>query len=240
MAGAGADAHPGTGIALNQIPLAEAEHEAAIAANILRYCPICDAYEHQGRRIAVVGCVTQGAAEALFLRRYSDDITLLPRRFAELTTTETRDLAAAGIRVIEAPIVRYEPGLETMRVHLAGAAEPLVFDVLYPVLGVTPRTKLAASLGLGLDDYGCVSGDAMLTTAVPGLWCAGDILDGLDQISVAMGHGALAATKAHNWLREPDGQSLGERAQASHGVAAWRRDAGAAAGHHSHIATERP
>lgn len=41
-----------------------------------------------------------------------------------------------------------------------------------------------------------------------GVFAAGDIVDGLDQISVAMGHGAIAATRAHNWLRGQDGQAL--------------------------------
>ena len=37
---------------------------------------------------------------------------------------------------------------------------------------------------------------------------AGDVVQGLDQISVAMGQGALAATRAHNWLREQDRHTL--------------------------------
>ena len=45
-------------------------------------------------------------------------------------------------------------------------------------------------------------------TAIPGLYSAGDIIDGLDQINVAIAHGAIAATKAHNWLREQDGECL--------------------------------
>lgn len=201
-----------TGIKLNQIDLPHEQHEAAIRANVLRYCPVCDAFEHDGKRIGVVGCDTQGAAEALFLRRYSPDITLLPRSFAELTPDQRAELASAGIVVCETPVARYEPNEDVMRVHLRGHTEPLVFDVLYPALGVTPRTELAVQLGVVTDECGCVPGDAMLETNVPGLWCAGDILDGLDQISVAMGHGALAATKAHNWLRDWDGEMLADKA----------------------------
>ncbi|MNL72685.1 putative glutamate synthase (NADPH) small subunit [compost metagenome] len=45
-------------------------------------------------------------------------------------------------------------------------------------------------------------------SGVPGFFAAGDVVEGLDQISVAMGHGAVAATKAHNWLREQDQDTL--------------------------------
>jgi len=31
---------------------------------------------------------------------------------------------------------------------------------------------------------------------------------GLDQISVAIGQGAMAATRLHNWLREQDGHVM--------------------------------
>jgi thioredoxin reductase (NADPH) len=30
----------------------------------------------------------------------------------------------------------------------------------------------------------------------------------LDQVTVAIGHGAIAATKAHNWLRDQDGATV--------------------------------
>lgn len=85
-----------TGVDLNQIELPEAVHEAAIQAGVLRYCPICDGYEHISKRIGVIGCDTNGAAEALFLRRYSSHVTLMPLNRSELSPAEVLDLAEAG------------------------------------------------------------------------------------------------------------------------------------------------
>lgn len=195
-----------TGLFLNQIPLPGAVHEAAMHAGVLRYCPICDGFEHSGGRIAVVGCDEQGAKEALFLRGYSADITLVPRAFAELESTEREELAQAGIRVVEQAVERFEPGARAMRVYLQGQAAPLEFDVVYPALGTRQRTQLAQSLGVPLDENGAVDARAPYGTAVAGLYCVGDIVDGLDQISVAMGHGAIAATRAHNYLRSLQAQ----------------------------------
>lgn len=197
-----------TGLFLEQIPLDDGLHEAAIRANVLRYCPVCDAHEHTGQRIGVIGCDGQGASEALFLRQYTDDLTLIPRAYAELEADQLRQLAQAGITVIEQPAVRYEPHENRFDVYLEDRETPLAFDVVYPALGCRQRNELARMLGLALDEQGCAHVRSPLGTEVPGLYCAGDIVDGLDQISVAMGHGALAATKAHNWLRERDGHAL--------------------------------
>lgn len=197
-----------TGVRQNQPPLPEDVHQAAVDAGVLRYCPICDGFEHRDERIAVLGCDVSGAAEALFLAGYSDDVTLLPRRDVELTSEERHDLEQAGIHVLAEPVERFEPTDRAMLLHCEGRPEPLVFDVLYPALGSRPRSELADALGLALTEDGKAPPDAPFGTEVPGLFCAGDLVEGLDQISVAMGHGAVAATRAHNWLRARDGETV--------------------------------
>jgi thioredoxin reductase (NADPH) len=44
-------------------------------------------------------------------------------------------------------------------------------------------------------------------TTVDGLYCVGDIAPGLNQICIATGHAAVAATAIHNRLREPGNQN---------------------------------
>lgn len=197
-----------TGVEQNQPPIDEDVHQAAVNAGVLRYCPICDGFEHRGERIAVLGCDISGAAEALFLAGYSNDVTLLPRRDVALSDDEQRDLERAGIRIVHDAVVRFEPTDRQMILHLEGGSAPLAFDVLYPALGSRPRNHLAQQLGLTTNAAGKAADAAPFGTEVPGLYCAGDLVGGLDQISVAMGHGAVAATKAHNWLRERDGETV--------------------------------
>ena len=197
-----------TGVAHNEIKIDTGGHQAAIAAGILRYCPVCDGYEHIDTAIGVIGCDSQGAAEALFLRRFSSDVTLVPLNFAELDKGELAAMREVGITVVEHPVARLDALPHRMDVYLEGNAQPLSFDVVYPALGVTPRTELAAALGLSFCPSGELEMSAPFGTRVEGLYAAGDVVEGLDQISVAMGHGAVAATKAHNWLRERDGECL--------------------------------
>lgn len=197
-----------SGIFLNQVDLPHEIHERAIGAGVLRYCPVCDGYEHSGARIGVIGCDSDGAAEALSLRQYSDDITLMPLSHPELSTEQAREMAEAGIRVETGALDALEPRDDRMDVRLEGRDALLSFDVVYPALGCRPRAELAAQLGIGLEDEGCVPASAVKDSGVPGFFAAGDVVEGLDQISVAMGHGALAATRAHNWLRDQDHHSF--------------------------------
>ena len=75
------------------------------------------------------------------------------------------------------------------------------FDVLYPMLGETTRSDLAVALGADTADCMELVVDAHQQTCVPGLYAIGDVVRGLNQISVAAGHAAVAATRIHNTER---------------------------------------
>jgi thioredoxin reductase (NADPH) len=193
-----------TGVTLRLVPLGEPAHQQAIDAGVLRYCPICDGYEHRNQRVAVIGEGDHAAKEALFLSGYSKDVTLLCPRAEDISPKHRMTLKQANITVMAAESFLVEPGKDGVAVSSpAGPVEH--FDVLYPALGCEPNNVLLAMLCVDLDDEGCPDPLATRDTGVAGLFAAGDILPGLDQISVAIGHGAIAATSAHNWLLEQDG-----------------------------------
>ena len=57
-------------------------------------------------------------------------------------------------------------------------------------------------VGAGSAGDGCVGVDAHMRTSVDGVYAAGDLVIGLDQISNAMGQGGVAATTIRNDLAE--------------------------------------
>src|SRR6201999_2432499 len=59
--------------------------DAAIRRSLVRMCPICDAYEAIGRRIAVLGDGGLAQREAAFLRTYSDAVTVIATDDGELS-----------------------------------------------------------------------------------------------------------------------------------------------------------
>jgi thioredoxin reductase (NADPH) len=171
----------------------------AVRRGLVRYCPICDGFESRGRRIAVIGHGAQGAAEAIFVARsYSDDVTLLTLGQPMDPDAETRTrLDRHRVRVVREPVAALTVEGDRIAALRIGAAE-LRFDVLYSALGLEYRTDLARALGAELDAKGALTVDAGLETSVRGLYAAGDIVAGLDQIVVGMGHAAIAATRIHN------------------------------------------
>ena len=57
-------------------------------------------------------------------------------------------------------------------------------------------------VGAELSNDGCIKVDSHQRTSVPGLYAAGDVVIGLDQISHAMGEGGVAATTIRNDLAQ--------------------------------------
>ena len=147
----------------------------------------------------VLGSDEHGVAEAQFLRHYSAAITLLPARFADLGTEDRRALADASIAVVEATVDRLDFSDGRVFASLADGQQ-LSFDTIYAALGSRANSRLAEELGLTLTDEACIPLANHMKTSLEGVWAAGDIVAGLDQISVAMGHAAVAATSIHNWL----------------------------------------
>lgn len=197
-----------TGVVNHRPPLDEAQHADAVARGLLRYCPICDAFEQTGKRIGVLGGDTHGLAEALFLRSYSRDITLLGLVSIALTPDEQAQADAAGIRVVTTPVSSFDFG-DDVRLTLDDGST-VVLDTLYAGLGSTTRNDLGRALGTDLCENQCFLTDDQQRTNVPGIYAAGDAVEGLDQISYAMGTAARAAVAIHNDLRDRDGQTLAE------------------------------
>jgi thioredoxin reductase (NADPH) len=173
-------------------PLSIEDHDRGLALGLIRYCPVCDAYEVRGKRIAVLGSGAHAFAEARFIRDYSSAVTLI---LPDGSLAAARD----GIGVLEALM----NGLSLSESHVIVALENgeiRHFDTLYVALGTTPRTDLAARLGVRIAEGGCVVVDAKQRTSIDRVYAIGDLTDGLDQIAIAMGQAAIAATAIHNDL----------------------------------------
>ncbi len=197
-----------TGVETHLATLDEGDHLAAVRDGVLRYCPICDGFEHRDEHIAVLGSDIHGAAEAMFLRQFSRHVTLIPKWQVALSADQRQELAASDILVVEGQVDRLAATPDHMLVKVRGEASPRRFDIVYPAFGSTPRSDLAHALGAVNDAKDCLPFNAFSDGLFPGVYAAGDVVEGLDQISVAMGHGAMAATRLHNWLRDVDGHVM--------------------------------
>jgi thioredoxin reductase (NADPH) len=184
-------------------PMAKHEFAHAIREGWLRLCAICDGYEVTDRPIAVLGPIEKALAHACFLRAFSDRVTAIPTGTIPRSGTDgfvkvserARQLAIA----ITAPFQRLSfenGGAEVLD------ADGLThrFDSIYMALGSPGRVELAIQAGLALQPQGEIATNAHMGTDVGGLYAIGDVVTDLNQIAVAFGHAAVAATAVHRAL----------------------------------------
>jgi thioredoxin reductase (NADPH) len=187
-----------TGVTNRRPPMDEALHDEALARGLIRYCPICDGYEVTDRRVGVIGDDSHGVAEAVFLRGFSEDITLIaPDAAHALSAEDKARLEEYGIRTVDGPCQAVAAHDDCIVVDTADGH--YTFDSVYPALGSDTHTELAEQVGASLKG-GNIVVDRHQRTDVPGLYAAGDVVLGLDQISHAMGEGGVAATTIRNDL----------------------------------------
>lgn len=181
-----------------------------VREGLIRQCPICDGYEVQGKRVAVLGHKPCTAGEALFLRTYTDDLTLVTMGEPLTVRPEDRErLDAVGVTIVETPLRWLDCARDRVEVHLADG-QVLRFDAAYSGLGSRPHTELGRMAGAELTGDGRFVTDAHQRTTVPGVYAAGDAVTGLNQIAVAMAQAEVAAVDVHNALRRAERMTLCE------------------------------
>ena len=160
-----------------------------LSRGLFRYCPICDGYEVTDKRVGVSAAAAMEWREALFIRSYTADVTLIaPDKALQLKAEDRRKLEdAAWIASMVLPRRWRSPGdcitVDTaegtsLRQHLSRARIGHLYSTRrrWPAPGCGRRLLLR-------DDH--------QPTSVQGLYAAGDVVHGLDETSHAMGQAEL-------------------------------------------------
>ena len=173
----------------------------AIRLGCVRLCPVCDAFEATDKEIAVLGPITSALEHALFLRTYSRKVTVLAHGDdRHVADEQLATLREAGIAFCTEGVEKaFVNAQRRVSVQTRSGAE-YAFDTLYSMAGCHCRSELATQLGARCTSAGYLEVDAHQQTSVPGLYAAGDVVKALNQISVATGEAAIAATHIHNHL----------------------------------------
>lgn len=187
--------------------------------HFMRYCPVCDGYEHTGKRLGILGSGGTVARHALFLQTFSNDITIFlhgePR---ESLGRYEKILQSKGIEVHQPRVAQIILCDEAARKVIAdaadsdyygcgvcledGSAHPLA--VLYSALGCDLNLECVRDFALDLDEDGYIRIDVNQRTNLPGLYAAGDLTSQINQISVAFGQATIAAVRIHNELDDEE------------------------------------
>ena len=169
----------------------------ATLSSAIRWCPICDGFEGTDQNLALLSDASEGYRHAIFLRTYTQHLTLLVHG-GHLLPTQVSELSALGIKVVIESI-RSIDAAHRVQVYLESGTL-IEFDALYPMIGCVPRTQLLSKLELKHDHNNLLWVDEHQCTSLRGLYAAGDVVHALNQMNVGTAHAATAATAVHRRL----------------------------------------
>ena len=165
----------------------------------LGYCPICDGFDHADQKIALLVRSNAGVKKVAFMSGFSRDLVVVETEPFLMSPVRRLDLARRGIPVVKGPLRALTERGDGLLIE-PKRGEPVAVDAAYVLLGsVVPRDAVAG-LGLKRSDGGYLVVNSHQETSVPGLFAVGDCVNGLSQVSVAVGQAAVAATTVHNTL----------------------------------------
>jgi thioredoxin reductase (NADPH) len=169
----------------------------------LHYCLHCDAYMFVDESVYVMGHGDSAAHVAMIMLNFTDEVDVLTRGAEPTWSDETEHmLRAHPIDVIHEDITGMNRGddgwLESFEFEDGTERE---YRGGFPMYGSNYSNDLAVDLGCDLNDDGSVVADGHGRTSVDGVYAVGDLVQGHNQIPVAMGQGAKAGIAIHMDLR---------------------------------------
>ncbi|AFO52055.1 thioredoxin reductase [Candidatus Mycoplasma haematolamae str. Purdue] len=188
----------------------EIENELEYYSKGVSYCAICEGNLYTGEEVIVVGGGNSALEESLYLSSIVSKVKLVHRRREfrgdEILLRELKSKPNSEIHIPFRPVrvlvdgdkVR---GLEIENTETLERTE-LPGKAVFIFIGLLPETDFLSNLGLERDERGFVCVDHNMSTNLPGLYAAGDVINKeLRQIVTAMNDGAIAAISIKNYIK---------------------------------------
>ncbi|MEN8904780.1 MAG: NAD(P)/FAD-dependent oxidoreductase [Clostridiales bacterium] len=167
----------------------------------ISYCTTCDGFFYKGLKVGVLGYNDFTIHEANELTAFTKDIVIFTNgRKLELSETYENDIK--NFEVVEDEIIKFDGNefLDSV-VFKNGKSEKI--NGMFIAYGSASSTDFARKLGiLTNDDQKSIKVDQNYMTSLEGVFAAGDCIGGFNQISTAVGEGAIAAKSIIKFARE--------------------------------------
>lgn len=182
-----------TGARRNKLTLKEAKKYEGSG---ISYCAVCDAFFYRGKAVAVLGNGEYALHEAKVLEPLASKVTILTN--GQIPTFEKE---ALGSILVDTGTLSMAGGETVLKWIAFEDGRKLPVDGLFVALGTAGSTDIARKLGLIIQENHIMI-EADTSTALPGFFAAGDCTGGMLQIAKAVYEGALAGTKAVDYLKK--------------------------------------
>ena len=184
----------------------EVPGEKEMIGHGVSYCATCDGPFFRGKKILVCGGGDSACQEALYLKKLSDDVTVVHRRDRfRAQASIVKAMEDAGIKTKMSSVVvsinseNNKVKSVTFQNKETGKTYVEDFDGVFIFVGNIPQTQLVPDCEK--DEAGFIRTDRTMMTSVEGIFAVGDVRDTpFRQIVTAAADGAVAAHYASEYI----------------------------------------
>lgn len=196
-----------TGSSYRKIGIPGEEH---LSGRGVSWCAVCDGAFFKGKELVVIGGGDSAVEEANYLTRFATKVTVIHRRdqLRAQKILQQRAFDNEKINFIWNHTVEEvlgEDKVSGVRIKSTETNEEQDFacEGVFIYVGMDPISQAVTGLRILNESGYVVSNDADMSTAVPGIFAAGDVREKtLRQIVTATGDGSQAALSAQHYVEE--------------------------------------
>lgn len=186
--------------------------EQEFAGKGVSYCATCDAPFFKGKTVAIIGGGNSAVEGAQDVAVHAKKVYIISRselKAAPFYVTQLRTkeniVEIPGTNVTE---IRGSNVVENVLLDKQyNEMDSLQVDGVFVQIGYIPKNELAIAAGVAVSEFGYVKVDAGMGTNVKGVFCAGDLNNGSNQLHqqvTSASEGAIAAQSAYRYLQGLD------------------------------------
>lgn len=183
-----------------------AKGEAEYYGRGVSYCAVCDGPLYKNKKVAVVGGGNCAASAALYLNNIAREVTLIHRRDdLRCEGILKNKISQCKINVVWNSVVKEVKGEKTLKTIIIENLQnhetsELNIDGLFIEIGIIPNSSIFVEAGVDVDEAGYIIVDKDMKTNIEGVFAAGDVTGGVEQIAVAVGKGTTAYNSAYEYI----------------------------------------
>ncbi len=187
----------------------EVPGEAKFTGRGVSYCATCDAPFFKGQEVAVVGGGDSAASEAIYITKYASKVYLIHRRDklrAEMIW-QKRVFENPKLELVWDTVVREIKGEKKVKELILrnlkdGEEKTLPVEAIFIFIGMIPNTGFLKDK-VKLTPSGKIDVNLRMESSANGIFAAGDVINvPYEQVSVAVGTGAIAAMSAIEYINK--------------------------------------
>jgi len=183
------------------------EGEEKFVGKGISYCSICDGMLFKERDVLVIGGGNSAAEHALHLKDIGVNVTLIHRRDELRAQKYLQDkLREEKIPILWNTVLKEIKGDMFVKSVVTlnretGVEKEMDVNGIFIAVGEIPNSQIAKELGVEIDSLNYITTDKEQKTNMGGIYAAGDITGGVNQLVVACGEGAVAAVNAYGYVK---------------------------------------